>query len=95
MTEIRSYSRRFVDAHGDPMPAYQIGGYVAEKNRRDWDGRSSGTGGRGFSSGPKEWWEVRRAGDAAVFRPGVSLGRLPLFEADTLRECRAWIAAQA
>ena len=69
------------------MPAYVIGGYVVEKNRRDWDARSY----HGSAGNPdvREWWEVRRQGSR--MQPGVSIGRVALYEADTLRECLGWI----
>lgn len=82
-------SRRFFhERTGEPMPAYVIGGYVVEKARRDWDARPY----RGSAGNPtrREWWEVRRQGSRT--HPGVSIGRLPLFWAWTLRECKDWIA---
>jgi hypothetical protein len=85
-------SLRFEDARGNPMPAYVVGEFVIEKTRRDWDGRSTGPGGRGFSPGPREWWEVRRQHSRG--KPGASFGRL-LFDGRTLRECLRWIGEQA
>lgn len=86
----RYNSRRFShERTGDPMPAYVVAGYVVEKNRRDWDARPY----RGSAGNPdrREWWEVRRQGSNVL--PGVSIDRHPLFTADTLRDCIAWVAA--
>jgi len=81
-------SRRFFhERTGKAMPAYVIGEYVVEKARRDWDARPF----RGSAGNPTshEWWEVRRLGSNA--HPGCSVGRDPLYEGDTLRECIEWI----
>lgn len=87
---IRTYSRRFFhERTGEPLPAYVLDGYVIEKARRDWDHRVYGQSAATWS-GPKEWWEVRRQGSHTL--PGVSIGRHPLFVANTRRECVAWIA---
>lgn len=84
-------SRRYEhERTGEALPAYVINGYVVEKARRDWDGRSTGPGGRGLSPGPREWWEVRRQGSQT--QAGVSIGRL-LFQADTFRECKDWVVS--
>lgn len=87
----RTTSRRYAhERTGAAMPAYVHRGYVIEKARRDWDARAY----RGTAGNPtrREWWEVRRQGSRTL--PGVSIGRV-LHEADTLRECRAWVDAQA
>lgn len=76
---------------GEPMPAYVVGEYVIEKARRDWDGRSTGPGGRGLHVGPREWWEVRRQGSHT--HPGISVGKL-LYAADTFSECKEWVSNQ-
>lgn len=84
-------SRRYAhERTGEPMPAYVIGRYVVEKARRDWNHRVPGQPVEMWA-GPKEWWEVRRQGTATL--PGVSIGRHPLYDAKTLRECREWIEA--
>lgn len=91
LTLSRRYeSRRYEhEKTGEAMPAYVIGEFVVEKNRRDWDARPY----RGSAGNPdvREWWEVRRQG--ARTQPGVSVGEL-LFQANTLRECRQWIETQ-
>jgi len=88
----RRYSSRrfFHERTGDPMPAYVVGGYVIEKNRRDWNHRVAGQAAARWA-GPKEWWEVRRQGSHT--HPGVSIGK-SLFEGDTLRECLVWVEGQ-
>jgi hypothetical protein len=84
-------SRRYAhERTGEPLPAYVIGGYVVEKNRRDWDHRVPGQNVEMWA-GPKEWWEVRRQG--SLTQPGVSIGP-KLYDARTLRECREWIKEQ-
>lgn len=88
----RYESRRYDDRNGDPMPAYVVGEYVVEKNRRDWDHREAGQVVSQWA-GDKEWWEVRRAASRAL--PGCSLGRHPLYTGRTLRECIEWIAGKS
>lgn len=92
MKRSRRYeSRRYEhERTGEPMPAYVVGDYVVEKNRRSWDARPF----RGSTGNPdrREWWEVRRQGSHT--QPGVSIGRHPLHEANTLRECIQWIEDQ-
>lgn len=90
MSAVNVGSRRyFHERTGAAMPAYVIDGYVVDKARRDWDARPYG----GSAGNPdrREWWEVRRQGSKTL--PGVGVGRL-LFQADTRRECEAWIEAR-
>lgn len=81
--------RYFHERTGAALPAYVLGDYVIEKARRDWDAR----GYRGSAGNPRhrEWWEVRRQHSRG--KPGASFGPL-LHEANTLRECRAWVEGQ-
>lgn len=89
---LRTYSRRYShERTGEPMPAYVISGYVAERARRDWDARAAGLRGSAGNPQHREWWEVRQQGTRMY--PGCSVGPL-LFDALTLRECREWIAAR-
>lgn len=94
MKRSRRYdSRRFEhELTGEPMPAYVVGGYVVEKNRRDWNHRVPGQPAEAWA-GAKEWWEVRRQG--SLTQPGVSIGRHPLHTGDTLRECVEWVEARS